>query len=176
MVSDIAYEIVKLTEILEAEEDKQKEQKENEKRKIYMIKNLVELNVSFLVSDENEVHEDDFNGDDDFDYIIEKFTKYNDEIYWVLRHNTTDDVLKVINITKNPNILQHICKTANAHYLYEERHGYRMNFNFRESCIFNGTKMMGYDCTGVSLYYPPDAEVHEMLKEAFDVIRDFEIV
>lgn len=170
MVSDIAYEIVKLTEILDAEEDKHKEQKEKEYKQSFMMNHLVQLNISFLVVDEDD------DTDDEYDYITETFTKYNDEIYWVLGDNYDDNVLRVINIKKNPNILQQICKTANAHYLYEDRYKYRINFNFRESCTFNGNKIMGYDFTGISLYYPKDAEVHVMLNEAFDVIRDFEIV
>lgn len=157
MATDVAREIVKIAKKLQIEDEKN-----NKEHKLQMMKNnLFTVYLAFGIPYDGEPDEIHYNGKEYFDYVVETFTQYNNDIYWVLRNNPDNNNMKVVNITKYPQMLQQIVKAAYSEYKEE----YNNRITFRVIVGFH--KRHEFHDTGYILHFDRDEEVLTMISKSF---------
>lgn len=157
MATDVAREIVKIAKQLQIEDEKN-----NKEHKLQMMKNnMFTVYLAFGIPYDGEPDEIHYNGKEYFDYVVETFTQYNNDIYWVLRNNPDDNDLKVVNITKYPQMLQQIVRAAYSEYKeeYSNRTTFRVIVGFHERHDFHET--------GYILHFEKDEEILTMISNSF---------
>lgn len=180
MAHDVATAIVKAANDMQKLEMTKNEIKLLKEKKDCLLKNFICIDINYVYEYENE---DEIDCEAYGDYSLFKFTKYKDEIYWVINHNQVTDEMSIVNITKNPKIIKtlakNICMIEDEDKLtYETRTKMAMFIcNPKKiKCVHNDVEHWHYSTPSYGQYYNKNTSLAVMLKDALEIIKDMEVL
>lgn len=174
MASDVAFEIVKAAVEMERLKVQQLETERSEQIWSQMTDNMIALDINFTYLDEED-------GEIMFsDYLFQKFSIYNNEIFWICTNNSHD--MKVINISQNPNIIKILLQGKQFNSGFDE-----ISYNSREKMALiikfqvkhtneDGNEYTCFCVEGDTMMYDKDASIENILNDGLEIIKCIHVI
>ena len=164
MAQDVATAIVEQAKMMIEQEEKQKIAKKF--RDLHHNKIGIDINYTYT-SDDGDIEYED--------YLFLRFTKYEDELYWIVKDHETD--FRVAPFSKNSNLLDLLAKSYRTLDViekqdYENRMTFVMNIRIPEKHVSSEGKE--YTCYGgcaESITYDKNTDIIKILEDGLTILQ-----